>query len=193
MPFIFLIETIAVASRIEDLRIKLGFSQYFAVDCRGCSGGLAIFWKSSVDCSVTGYSRNHVDVVFNENNIQKWRLTCFYGFPNRSQRKQSWELICRLSNLSNLPWCIMGDFNDILYSTDKKGLHPHPDYLMRGFRNTLDESELTEVELQGGCFTWENSRGKENWVQEKLDRAFTTLRWWNLFPLCKLGVITTTV
>lgn len=36
---LFLIETISV----EELRIKLGFSACNSVDCRGRSGGLAIF------------------------------------------------------------------------------------------------------------------------------------------------------
>lgn len=69
----------------------------------------------------------------------------------------------------------MEDFIDLLYSSDKKDLHPHPESLMRGFRDALDESLLSEVELQGGCFTWDKSRGKDNWVQEKLDRAFARL------------------
>ncbi|KAL8135912.1 hypothetical protein AgCh_010508 [Apium graveolens] len=87
----------------------------------------------------------------------------------------------------------MGDFNDLLYSTDKKGVHPHPEYLMRGFRHALDDTILSEMDLEGGCFTWEKSRGKDNWVQEKLDRAFATVGWWSLFPLCKLTLVTTAV
>lgn len=150
---LFLIETISVASKVEELRIKLGFSQCFSVDRVGRSGGLAVFWKSVVECNISRYSQNHVDLVFNENNVQKWRLTCFYGFHERARRKQSWELICKLARVSNLPWCIMGDFNDLLYRSDKKGFHPHPEPLIRGFRDVLDESLLSEVELQGDRFT----------------------------------------
>lgn len=87
----------------------------------------------------------------------------------------------------------MGDFNDLLYSSDKKGIHPHPEWLMRGFRGALDESSLSEVNLQGGCYTWEKIRGTDNWVQEKLDRAFANAEWWSLFPLCKLSLVTTVV
>lgn len=100
---LFLIETISAANKIEELRIKLVFVRCFSVDCIGRSGGLAVFWKSAVDCSITGYSSHHIDLEFSENNAQKWRLSCFYGYPDRARRKQSWELICRLSKLSNLP------------------------------------------------------------------------------------------
>nr|XP_017245467.1 PREDICTED: uncharacterized protein LOC108217129 [Daucus carota subsp. sativus] len=113
--------------------------------------------------------------------------------PESSRRKQSWELICKLATLSTLPWCVMGDFNDLLYSTDKEGIHPHPEHLMRGFRHALDMSSLSEVELSGGRFTWERGRGTSAWVRERLDRAFANSNWWSLFPLCNLTVVSTPV
>lgn len=116
-----------------------------------------------------------------------WRLTLYYGFPERARRKEAWNMICNLSKISNLPWCILGDFNDLLYSADKKGSNPHLGFLMEGFRKALEESMLTEIELSGGRYTWEKGRGTSGWVQEKLDRAFATKDWWLKFPLCKLN------
>lgn len=40
---------------------------------------------------------------------------------------------------------------------------------------------------------WEKSKGRLNWVREKLDRAFASSSWLHKFPLCKLTVIHTTV
>lgn len=117
-----------------------------------------MFWHRRVECDISGYSQNHVDLIFNENNVPKWRLSCFYGMPERSRRKQSWELICRLALVSSLPWCVIGDFNDLLYNFDKEGVHPHPEYLMRGFRSALDTSSFSEIELNGGRFTWKKGR-----------------------------------
>lgn len=105
--------------------------------------------------------------------------------------KKSLELICRLFRISTLPWCIMGNFNDLLYSSDKRGTHPYPDWLVRGFHDAIEESLLSEVDLQGGKYTWEMSRGQGNWVQEKLDRAFANAGWWRLFPLCRLSIVLT--
>lgn len=190
---LFLSETISVASKIEEFRIKFGFAQGFSVDRVGRSGGLAVFWRNNVDCSITGYSQNHIDLVFNENNVACWRLTLYYGFPERARRKEAWDMLIRLSRVSNLPWCVMGDFNDLMYDVDKKGNHPHPKALMEGFRNAIEESLLSELDLTGGLFTWEKGRGTGNWVQERLDRAFATRDWWTKFPLCKLAVITTPV
>lgn len=130
-----------------------------------------------MNCSVSGYSRNHIDLVFVENNIEVWRMSCFYGLPERARRRESWNLLRALSKLSHLLWYILGDFNDLLYSSDKRGMHPHPKDLMEGFRKAVEDSELIEVDLTGGSFTWEKSRGKDDWVHERLDRAFATMSW----------------
>ncbi|XP_074336668.1 uncharacterized protein LOC141673834 [Apium graveolens] len=171
----------------------MGFANCFSVDRIGRSGVLAVLWHNRAECNISGYSQNHVDVIFNENNVPKWRMSCFYGMPERTRRKQSWELIYKLSTVSTLPWCIMGDFNDLLYPTDKEGTHPHPNYLMNGFRNALEMSSLSEIDLSGGRFTWEKGRGTNAWVKERLDRGFANANWWSLFPLCNLKVVATAV
>ena len=172
--FVFLIETLSFANKIEELRVRFGFDNCFSVDRVGRSGGLAILWKNSFTCEISSYSRNHIDVMVLENNVPAWRLSCYYGFPERKRRKEAWQFMRRLSNLSNLPWCIMGDFNDLLYASDKKGINLHPQYLLDGFRNTVEDCHLLELDLSGGRFTWERGRGTEAWVRERLDRAFAS-------------------
>lgn len=67
--FLFLCETLAFDKRIEELRIKFGFDYYFSVARDGRSGGLAFLWKKQASCNITGYSCNHIDVVFSENEV----------------------------------------------------------------------------------------------------------------------------
>lgn len=121
-------------------------------------------------------------------NIPIWRLTYFYGFPERTRMRDSWELLKYLASKSNLPWCILGDLNDMVNETDKKGLHKHPQSLLEGFRKTIEECALIELDLIEGNYTWEKNRGSKDWVRERLDRAFYTEFWWQLYPLCKLSV-----
>lgn len=188
---LFLSETKSKANKIEGLRIKFGYSQCFSVDAMGQGGGLAVFLKAQVNCQVAGYSSNHVDIEFLEGGLIAWRLTCFYGFPEMSRRKNSWELIKRLAGISRVPWMIFGDFNDLLQKADKWGKIDHPQSLMDGFRSAIEDSALTELELCGGNYTWEKSQGKNEWVRERLDRAFGTTSWLAKFPLCKLSVYNT--
>lgn len=141
---------------------------------------------------MSGFSRNHVDLEFAENNGTSWRMTCYYGYPEMINRKKSWDLIRHLAGISQIPWVILGDFNDLLCNEDKLGRSNYPRSLIEGFRATLEDCNLTELELCGGKYTWEKCRGKREWVREKVDRAFSTSSWANKFPLCKLLVHHTT-
>lgn len=96
----------------------------------------------------------------------------------RTRRQESWDLLRQIAAKDTLPWCVFRDFNDLLYVSDKEGMHPHSQSLMDGFRMTIEDCNLVEVDLTGGKYTWEKSKGKPNWVKERLDRAFATEVWW---------------
>lgn len=144
--------------------------------------------EKNVDFSVLDSSTNHIVVQINKVGSTQWRMSYFYGFPERSRRRDSWEFIKFLAGKSSMPWCILGDFNDMLYTSDKKGAHAHPRHLLNGFGNTIEACQLLELELKGGNYTWEKSRGSQNWIRERLGRAFATKAWWSFFPLCNLTI-----
>ncbi|XP_074337479.1 uncharacterized protein LOC141674671 [Apium graveolens] len=73
-------------------------------------------------------------------------------------------------------------------SSDKKGKHGHLYNVLEGFRSVAEDSSLIEVELTGGEYTWEKSKGTSSWVRERLDRCFANDSWWSKFPLCTLTV-----
>lgn len=104
------------------------------MDSIGRSGGLALLWDRSVQCSVFDFDQNHIDVHMLQNNIPKWRLTGFYGYPERSQRRESWKFPKTLWNISHFPWVLLGDYNDMLSEGGKSGPHKHPQLLFVGFR-----------------------------------------------------------
>lgn len=122
-----------------------------------------------------------------------WRLTKFYGFPERGRRRESWDLMQRLAALSPLPWCIIGDFNNLLSNDDKRGGVPYPSWFKDGFRRSIEDCGLVEVSLDGHPFTWAKNHGSYGWVELHLDRAFTTPNWGHLFPQAALKNLLTTV
>ena len=65
-------------------------------------------------CNLLSFQNNFIDVSVHVPNKVVWRLTCFYGFPERYRRKDSWNRLRILHGNSSLPWCIFGDFNDLL-------------------------------------------------------------------------------
>lgn len=121
--------------------------------------------------------------------IGKWRYTGFYGCPERERRQESWNLLRTLATESDLPWCVLGDFNDMLFDFEKQGGRPQPRSLLEGFTNTIIDCRLEDLGFNGCEFTWERSRGIAKWIQERLDMGLTNQRWRQLFPNAEVLVL----
>ncbi|XP_031121072.1 uncharacterized protein LOC116024317 [Ipomoea triloba] len=168
---------------LERVRVRLKYDNCFVVNARGRSGGLALLWNAGVSVEVRGYSNHYIDaVVTREDGGTQWRFTGYYGNPDRQRRRDSWDLLRYSSSLNNLPWVIMGDFNDLLLENEKIGRVPHPGWLLRGFGEVVRESGLSDFAFQGFQYTWEKGRGTDAWVQEKLDRILVSGDWRDMFP-----------
>jgi exonuclease III len=108
---LFLSETLSKAQTMERVRVNLKFNSCLSVDVEGRSRGLSVMWKDTIKCRVMNYSKNFINLVVEED---EWRLTCYYGYPERGRRRQAWDLLRELQDMSDLPWCIIGDLNDLL-------------------------------------------------------------------------------
>ncbi|XP_060959195.1 uncharacterized protein LOC115699980 [Cannabis sativa] len=104
---------------------------------------------------VLEYGRDYIDVIITDGVYGHWRLTGLYGEPKRHLRRKTWELLTVLKNKQSLPWCIIGDLNNITSSEDKRGNNPYPDWLIEGFNDVLIECGLHDLELFGHPYTWE--------------------------------------
>ena len=158
-------------NKLEELKRKLGYECCFAVGKEGCSGGLGVFWKDSIHCSIISFSKHHIDLEVRDILKGVWHLTGFYGCPERSHKRESWDLVCTLHENSCLPWCILGDFNDIISAMDKKGLVDHPTWLINGFREVILDCGLHDVPLEGYPYTWQRRKGYNYEVEERLDKV----------------------
>ncbi|KEH29019.1 endonuclease/exonuclease/phosphatase family protein [Medicago truncatula] len=120
---------------------------------------------------LVNYSNNHITVEFFDSVHGTWRLTGYYGYPNGERRRAAWEFLRQLSNQYADPWCIFGDFNDIMDDSEKRGRTSRPWWLINGFRQVVLDFGLTDVPFEGYPFTWFKSLGTPRTVEERLDRA----------------------
>ncbi|KAG8472532.1 hypothetical protein CXB51_034417 [Gossypium anomalum] len=107
---------------MERIRKISGFGNRIDIGANGSKEGLSLGWKEEVDITLRIFSNSHINVDIKEELEEKiWRFTRFYGAPVEGLRKDSWNLIRHLENECGLPWVMMGDFNEIMFSFEKKG------------------------------------------------------------------------
>lgn len=121
-------------------------------------GGLALLWKTQVQLDVINYTDHHILAKVVEDDGFECMLTCFYEWPEASQKNKSWALLSHLSTFVRGPWCCIGDFNTILHSKEKQSRFPPQFKQMDEFRLALDACNLVDLGFVGYPYTWNNKR-----------------------------------
>lgn len=98
-------------------------------------------------------------------------------------------MIRGLAQASHLPWCIIGDFNDLMSMNEKKGGRRHPRALIDGFSETVMDCGLIDLGFTREMYTWERARWTDRWIQERLDRGLATKEWTEMFPQAEIKVL----
>ena len=154
-------------------------------------------------CSLGGWSCPPVEVLYNcgganlltqpyrcyhigRSGDRKWRFTGFYGHPETSRRSEAWTLLSCLSSHSDLPWVCMGDYNELMFASEKEGGNAKPEGQMKQFRDEINRCNLRDLGYKGSAFTWQWRLGNRGWIQEWLDRALVSTNWVRIFPRSKL-------
>ncbi|PSS17592.1 Ribosome-binding protein like [Actinidia chinensis var. chinensis] len=87
-------------------------------------------------------------------------------------RRQLWDNLSKFNSTVDLPWLLMGDFNNVLNSEEKTNGLPVSPYEMRDFQRCCYELSISDLRHTGLHYTWTN-----NSVWSKLDRAMVNIRW----------------
>lgn len=65
-------------------------------------------------------------------------MSCIFGHPDPQYRSEFWERLQSYTTKRNEQWMIMGDFNQIINNSQKKGGHPREESSFRDFNTMLD-------------------------------------------------------
>ena len=76
----------------------------------------------------------------------------------------------------DVAWCVMGDFNTVLYPEDRQGGMAVKDFEIKPFAECIAQCHLQEMKYQGSYYTWTN-----NTVQTRIDRVFINVMWYDQF------------
>ena len=86
-----------------------------------------------------------------------------------------------LSSKLRLPWCCIGDFNELLQVGEKKGGVPWSHNLMQAFREAMDVYEFVDLGFSSPAYTWHGKRGGEL-IWKRLDQGLANYDWLARFP-----------
>ncbi|XP_042962598.1 uncharacterized protein LOC122296867 [Carya illinoinensis] len=181
---VFLQETRLNARRWTTYKYTLGFSNCFIVDVVGRSGGLAMLWKYELALRILNYSMNHVHAEIELPSVEggKCVITGVYGHPQVDCREEVWALLKHLSLTVCCPRLVFGDFNEILFQSEKSGDNMQSEGQLRGFRAVLEQGGLCDLGFAGAPFTWCNNREGDGLISERLDRFLDNMAWTDAFP-----------
>ncbi|XP_021750450.1 uncharacterized protein LOC110716125 [Chenopodium quinoa] len=175
-------ETMIDSSRLEITRNRCGFLEGLCVSSNGNSGGLGLWWRD-INAHVISYSFHHVAVeIRNASGVPIYAAVGVYGWPERENKHQTFELMKSLRDTIHTPIIFFGDFNEILSEDEKYGGAIRSERDIDLFRDAVEVCALNDLGYRGNKFTWQRGTDLLCVIRERLDRFLGCDEWCNMFP-----------
>lgn len=180
---LFLMETKKSKDVLVDIQVWLGYDRVYTVNLVGFSGGeggFALFCKKNIKMDVKFADKNILDCLVQYGN-HTFFLSCIYGEPGHDGRDVVWERLSRIGVNRKEPWCLIGDFNEILNNGEKTGGTRRAEASFQPFAEMLRSCDMVELTSKGDNLTLGGKRWNK-WIQCSLDRSFGNKAWHHTFP-----------
>ena len=103
-PFVvFIAKTLADEARLDMIQANLDFENKWVVPKVRHGGGLALFWRSSMDLMVMDSSNYYIDAWIDKGSNNEWRFIDFYGEPETCRRREAWDSLRTLNHHPDVP------------------------------------------------------------------------------------------
>ncbi|XP_015954273.1 uncharacterized protein LOC107478653 [Arachis duranensis] len=152
------------------------------VGAEGASGGLLLMWDETVFKIGNCYKGDRWLCVEGELIKRSFRcaICLVYGAHIRNEKLVVWEELSFLSGLCKVPFCFMGDFNEVVKVEERKWATTLTGSAA-DFKSWIQDMELVDLDLSDRLFTW--FRGQSC---SRIDRMLVTLEWLEEFSDTRL-------
>lgn len=106
-------------------------------------------------------------------------LTFFYGHPKTNKRLEGYNILRHMNNLHPYMWLCIGDFNEVLFHSEKYGGAQRSNKQIAMFHDVLHDCQLDDLGFHKGQFTWSNNRIDCTFTKERLNRALASTSWYS--------------
>ncbi|XP_050249064.1 uncharacterized protein LOC126696350 [Quercus robur] len=114
-------ETRIDGPKVDEIIRRLPFDGAYSTETIGYVGRIWLLWRLdfvSMDIMLAMEQEIHA-IVQVSYHAQPWLLSSIYGSPRFRERCLLWGNLKILSERHNLPWAVMGDFNDVVCDDEK--------------------------------------------------------------------------
>ena len=108
-----------------------------------------------------------------------WTCTGVYGPTVEASRGAFWDDLETIRQIWNHPWCVMGDFNVVHFSSEHLGCNSFSPSML-DFSDFIESSYLVDLPLEGGLYTWGN--GSDPPFMSCTDHVLVSPDWEEQFP-----------
>lgn len=122
----------------------------------------------------------HTNLLDNRGNL----LSIIFVHVNldHSKREEVWSKLRNLKSSAYPRWLCIGDFNQIVNCDYKCSFNHGSIPGIELFQEVISDLALCELASTSHKFTWMNKRDEENFVMERIDKAFASVDWVNAYP-----------
>ena len=152
-------------------------------DTIGFAGGIWLLWRSDlvqVDVLASTEQEIHALIWVRFQNFS-WIISAIYASPRFVDRCLLWDNLTMLASLHNLPWALMGDFNEVLSEDEKLGGNTISQRRVRVIQDCMNSCQMMDLGYLGPKFAWSNKRDIGGLIQCRLDRCWANPEWKALF------------
>ncbi|XP_028101218.1 uncharacterized protein LOC114300550 [Camellia sinensis] len=147
-----------------------------------------MLWNTNhINVRISEANSQMILVTISKQNYPEWMLAAVYASPNPRTRDELWDSLETIAQNNQLPWLLVGDFNDHASLKEKRSFSTnqnlsHSLSCSRKFVNHINSCNFIDLGCTGPSLTWSNNR--QGWAKTliRLDQALCNAEWRTRFP-----------
>lgn len=114
--------------------------------------------------------------VYDVNGKFKNWLTAIYAMNPLEKRRGLWKEIKKIHHQQRGPWCLMGNFNNVLRANDRVGERIMHESKYKDLVIMMEQTGLCDMDSLWDHYTWSNKYG-EGVIYSRIDRVISNVDW----------------
>ncbi|XP_028773891.1 uncharacterized protein LOC114730946 [Neltuma alba] len=177
-PYLLVLVEPRISGEVASRAIKrIGLPNSHRVEASGFSGGIWVLWTDQiqVDILLSHWQFIHTRVHL-PHTSRSFLFTAVYASPMNSVRIQLWSELSNLARSIFEPWAIAGDFNSVLYSSERRTSTGRRREGCPHFLQFVNDCTLLDLGFSGPRFTW-----RRGLSFARLDRVLVNHHWFDSY------------